>query len=51
VFVDYRTQERIPKASAYWYRDVIAANAVDRAPNVLEADTTASADAAQAGPA
>ena len=51
MFVDYRTQERIPKASAYWYRDVIAANAVDRAPNVLEADTTASADAAQAGPA
>ncbi len=51
VFVDYRTQERIPKASAYWYRDVIAANAVDRPPNVLEADTTAPAGAAQAGPA
>ncbi len=25
VFVDYRTQERIPKASAHWYRDVISA--------------------------
>ena len=33
VFVDYRTQERIPKTSAYWYRDVIAANAVDCSPN------------------
>ncbi len=51
VFVDYRTQERIPKASAYWYRDVIAANAVDKPPNVSKADTTASAGAAQAGPA
>jgi beta-glucosidase len=28
VFTDYRTQERIPKQSAYWYRDVIAANAL-----------------------
>ena len=26
VFVDYPTQKRIPKDSAYWYRDVIAAN-------------------------
>ncbi|HEX2985443.1 MAG TPA: GH1 family beta-glucosidase [Caproiciproducens sp.] len=26
VFVDYRTQERIPKDSAYWYQSVIAAN-------------------------
>lgn len=26
VFVDYQTQQRIPKDSAYWYRDVIAAN-------------------------
>ena len=25
VFVDYRTQERIPKASAHWYRDMIGA--------------------------
>jgi beta-glucosidase len=25
VFTDYRTQERIPKASAYWYRDLVAA--------------------------
>jgi beta-glucosidase len=29
VFTDYRTQDRILKASARWYRDVIAANAVD----------------------
>ncbi|MCI1787797.1 MAG: GH1 family beta-glucosidase [Actinomyces sp.] len=28
VHVDYETQERTPKASALWYRDVIAANAV-----------------------
>jgi beta-glucosidase len=28
VRVDYETQRRIPKASAHWYRDVIAANAV-----------------------
>lgn len=26
VYVDYRTQERIPKDSAYWYRDVIQSN-------------------------
>lgn len=26
VYVDYDTQERFPKESAYWYRDVIAAN-------------------------
>lgn len=25
-YVDYRTQERIPKASAHWYQDVIARN-------------------------
>ena len=25
VFVDYGTQQRIPKASAYWYRDMINA--------------------------
>ncbi|MBU6413871.1 MAG: beta-glucosidase [Planctomycetes bacterium] len=25
IFVDYRTGQRIPKASAHWYRDVIAA--------------------------
>jgi beta-glucosidase len=29
VFTDYRTQERIPKESARWYREVIAANAVE----------------------
>ncbi len=26
VYVDYETQQRIPKDSAYWYRDVIAGN-------------------------
>jgi len=26
VYVDYATQERIPKDSAYWYRDVIGSN-------------------------
>ena len=26
VYVDYPTQERIPKDSAYWYKDVIASN-------------------------
>jgi beta-glucosidase len=29
VGVDYETQRRLPKDSAYWYRDVAAANAVD----------------------
>ena len=29
VWVDFATQQRIPKDSAYWYRDVIAANALD----------------------
>lgn len=29
VYVDYETQQRIPKESAWWYRDVIAANAVE----------------------
>jgi beta-glucosidase len=28
IYVDYPTQRRIPKASAHWYRRVIAANAV-----------------------
>lgn len=28
VWVDYATQQRIPKASAHWYRDVIRANAL-----------------------
>lgn len=28
VYVDYETQNRIPKDSAYWYRDVIARNAL-----------------------
>ena len=26
VYVDYRTQKRTIKDSAYWYRDVIASN-------------------------
>ena len=29
VFTDFRTQERIPKDNAFWYREVIAANAVE----------------------
>jgi beta-glucosidase len=28
VWVNFATQQRIPKQSAFWYRDVIAANAV-----------------------
>ncbi|HLT66884.1 MAG TPA: family 1 glycosylhydrolase, partial [Microbacterium sp.] len=24
VYVDYRTQERLPKASAHWYRELLA---------------------------
>ncbi len=28
VYTDYRTQERIPKASAHFYREVISANAL-----------------------
>lgn len=28
IYVDYGTQQRIPKASAHWYRRGIAANAV-----------------------
>jgi beta-glucosidase len=33
VHVDFATQQRIPKDSAFWYRDVVAANAVhDGAP-------------------
>jgi beta-glucosidase len=31
IFVDYETQERVPKDSAQWFRDVIARNAVDEA--------------------
>jgi beta-glucosidase len=27
-YVDYRTQTRIPKASAHWYRDVATGNAL-----------------------
>jgi beta-glucosidase len=50
VFVDYRTQERIPKASAYWYRDVIAANAVDRPPDVVGGGANNPPCGAQAGP-
>ena len=28
VYVDYATQQRVPKASAHWFRKVIEANAV-----------------------
>ena len=28
VYIDYRTLARIPKLSAYWYRDVVRANAI-----------------------
>jgi beta-glucosidase len=28
VYVDYETLERVPKDSAWWFRDVIARNAV-----------------------
>jgi beta-glucosidase len=40
VFVDYETLQRTPKASAYWYRDVIRANAipVDESPALAAAD-------------
>jgi len=31
VYVNYETQERIPKDSALWFQGVIAANAVDEA--------------------
>ncbi len=27
-YVDFATQERVPKASAHWYREVIAANGI-----------------------
>jgi beta-glucosidase len=30
VYVDYATQQRIPKASALWYRDFIASQRQDR---------------------
>ena len=29
VYVDYETQKRYPKDSAYWYRDVISANGLE----------------------
>lgn len=29
VYVDYATQERSPKASAWWYRDLIARNTLE----------------------
>jgi beta-glucosidase len=31
IYVDYRTQERVPKDSAHWFSGVIAHNAVDEA--------------------
>ena len=33
VWVDYETQQRIPKDSALWYRDVIAANGFEAQPD------------------
>jgi len=30
--IDFATQHRIPKDSAYWYRDIVATNAVDHSP-------------------
>ena len=38
VYVDYRTQERIPKLSAAWYADVARANALGRALDSVTAD-------------
>lgn len=38
--VDYATQKRTPKDSAFWYRDVAAANAVDDEPRLDEAALT-----------
>ncbi len=35
VYVDYETQQRIPKASAYWYRDAIVANGFEVGGNTL----------------
>lgn len=35
IFVDYRTQKRIWKDSAYWYRDLIAANG-ENLPDILQ---------------
>jgi len=32
VFVDYATQERLPKASFDWYRDIVAANGLPEEP-------------------
>jgi beta-glucosidase len=34
VYVDYRTQRRIPKRSALWYRDVIRQNGVEEILNI-----------------
>ncbi len=38
--VDYATQKRTPKDSAFWYRDVAAANAVNDEPRLDEAALT-----------
>ena len=29
-WVDFETLQRLPKESAFWYRDIVAANAVER---------------------
>jgi beta-glucosidase len=50
VYIDYRTKARIPKQSAYWYRDVIAANAVDGVADVTGGGASTPAHRAQADP-
>jgi beta-glucosidase len=40
VHVDFATQERVPKDSALWYRDVVRANALDREPPAPRAPTS-----------
>ncbi len=40
--VDYETQQRLPKDSAFWYRDVAAANAItDTPPPMTEGESRA----------
>ncbi len=40
--VDYETQQRLPKDSAFWYRDVAAANAItDTPPPMTEGESCA----------
>jgi beta-glucosidase len=39
VYTDYATQQRLPKDSALWYRDVIAANSVPAANSLPAANS------------